>query len=68
MSASSVNLAVIRASVGFTKTTGARQDTDVNAAGKIVGFDMLYYSATSATPAAVNVMGDFSGGFPPAAL
>ncbi len=56
-------ISVTKASVGFTKTSGGSQDTDVNAVGKTVGFDMLYYSATSATTAAVNVTGDFSGGF-----
>jgi hypothetical protein len=56
-------ISVTKNSVGFTKTTGASQDTDVNAAGKTVGFDMIYSSATSATTAAVNVTGDFSGGF-----
>ena len=29
-------------SVGFSMSTGANQDTDVNAAGKTIGFDMLY--------------------------
>ena len=39
------------------------QDTDVNAAGKTVGFDMIYFAATSATAGAVNVTVDTSGGF-----
>jgi hypothetical protein len=56
-------IAVQKSTVMFTKTTGANQDTDVNATGKTVGFDMLYFAATSATSAAVNVTGDFSGGF-----
>ena len=56
-------ISVEKASVGFTKTTGGQQDTDVNATGKTVGFDMLYFSATSATTANINVTGDFSGGF-----
>jgi hypothetical protein len=50
-------------SVSFTKTTGANQETDVNAAGKTVGFDMIYFAATSATSAAVNITVDTSGGF-----
>ena len=56
-------IAVQKSTVMFTKTTGANQDTDVNTTGKTVGFDMLYFAATSATSAAVNVTGDFSGGF-----
>jgi hypothetical protein len=56
-------ISVQKSSVGFTKSTGANQDTDVNAAGKTVGFDMIYFSATSATTAAVNITGDTSGGF-----
>jgi hypothetical protein len=49
-------------SVSFTKTTGANQETDVKA-GKTVGFDMIYFAATSATSAAVNITVDISGGF-----
>jgi hypothetical protein len=56
-------ISVQQKSVMFTKTTGANQDTDVNAAGKPVGFDMIYFAATSATAAAVNVTVDTSGGF-----
>ena len=56
-------ISVTKNSVGFTKSTGAQQDTDVNAAGKTVGFDMLYFAATSATSANINVTGAFSGGF-----
>jgi hypothetical protein len=29
-------------SISFTKTTGAQQDRDVNAKGKLIGFDQLY--------------------------
>jgi hypothetical protein len=56
-------ISVTKTSVQFTKTTIGQQDTDVNAVGKTVGFDMLYITFTSATTAAVNVTGDFSGGF-----
>ena len=56
-------ISVQKKSVGFTKTTGANQDTDVNAAGKIVGFDMIYFTATSATTGAINVTVNTSGGF-----
>ena len=56
-------ISVTKKSIMFTKTTGAQQDTDVNAAGKTVGFDMLYFAATSATSGAVNITGDLNGGF-----
>jgi hypothetical protein len=56
-------ISVTKKSIMFTKTSGASQDTDVNAAGKTIGFDMLYFTATSATSGSVNVTGDFSGGF-----
>jgi hypothetical protein len=56
-------ISVTKKSIMFTKTTGGQQDTDVNAAGKTVGFDMIYFAATSATSANVNITGDFSGGF-----
>jgi hypothetical protein len=55
--------AVQKASHSFTKTTGADQETDVNAAGKTVGFDMIYFAATSATSGNVNITVDTSGGF-----
>ena len=55
--------AVQKATVSFTKTTGANQETDVNAAGKTVGFDMIYFAATSPTSAAVNITVDTTGGF-----
>ncbi len=55
--------AVQKGTVSFTKTTGANQETDVNAAGKTVGFDMIYFAATSPTAAAVNITVDTSGGF-----
>jgi len=56
-------ISVQQKSVGFPKASGANQDTDVNAAGKTVGFDMIYFSATSATAAAVNITVDTTGGF-----
>ena len=43
------------AALTFTKTISASQDANVNAAGKTVGFDMIYFSAAWATAAAVNV-------------
>lgn len=56
-------ISVAKKSIMFTKTTGGQQDTDVNAAGKTVGFDMLYYSPASATTANLNLTVDTSGGF-----
>jgi len=55
-------IAVQKASVQFTKTTFGQQETDVNATGKTLGFDEIYLAATSATTAAANVTGDYSGG------
>lgn len=48
--------------VTFTKTTFGIQDTDVNAKGKTVGFDELYFRATSKTKATANVTLDTTGG------
>ena len=56
-------ISVTKKSVQFTKTTIGQQDTDVNAAGKTVGFDMLYFAVTSATTANVNVTVATNGGF-----
>ncbi len=55
--------AVQKATIMFSKTTEAIQDTDVNAVGKTVGFDMLYVAATSPSSGAANVTVDTSGGF-----
>jgi hypothetical protein len=56
-------ISVTSKSVMLTKSSGAEQDTDVNTAGKTVGFDMLYFMATSATTGAVNITVDTTGGF-----
>jgi hypothetical protein len=56
-------ISVQKKSIMFTRATGATQNTDVNAAGKTVGFNMLYFAATSATAAAINITVDTSGGF-----
>lgn len=40
---------VARKFVSFTKTTGAEQDTDVSAAGKIIGFDDANFAIGKAT-------------------
>jgi len=54
---------VTKSSIMFTKTTGAQQNTDENRAGKIVGYDMLYFTVGSKSTAAVNVTVDVNGGF-----
>jgi hypothetical protein len=56
-------ISVQKANVSFGKTTAGNQGTDVNAAGKTVGFDMLYLAFTSAGTATANVTVDTKGGF-----
>jgi hypothetical protein len=56
-------ISVEKAEHSFSKTSFGEQDTDVNAKGKTVGFDMIYGSLTSATSATLNITGDLSGGF-----
>jgi len=54
--------AVTNKSIMFTKASGGSQETDVNAAGKTVGFDVLYFAASSATTGNINVTFDTTGG------
>src|SRR5215469_4785926 len=56
-------VAVSKGTVSFTRATGGIQDTDVNAVGKTVGFDILYFKAASASTLAVNTTVDTKGGF-----
>jgi hypothetical protein len=56
-------ISVTKKSIMLTKASGAQQDTDVNAAGKTVGFDMLYFPAVSAATGTVNLTVDTTGGF-----
>jgi hypothetical protein len=56
-------ISVQKKSVMFSDAAGGQQDTDVNAAGQIVGFDMLHITVASATTGNVNITGDFNGGF-----
>jgi hypothetical protein len=56
-------VSVTKKSIMLTKASGAQQDTDVNAAGKTVGFDMLYFPAASAATGTVNMTVDTTGGF-----
>jgi hypothetical protein len=51
-----------KATVNFTRATGAIQNTDVKA-GKTIGFDMLYFAASSPSSLAVNLTVDIKGGF-----
>jgi hypothetical protein len=48
--------------ISFTKTRYGQQDTDRNAAGKTIGYDVMHFTNTSANNATVNIAGDFSGG------
>jgi hypothetical protein len=50
-------------SVGFTRTAGAQQDTNVNSAGKTIGFDDLYVTFSGKNGAAAGVALDIKGGF-----
>jgi len=54
--------AVTNKSIMLTKATGASEETDVNAAGKAIGFDVLYFAAVSQTTGNVNVTFDTTGG------
>jgi len=54
---------VQKATAGFTRATGGIQNTDVNTTGKTIGFDMLYFAATSPSSVAVNYTLDTKGGF-----
>jgi hypothetical protein len=56
-------IAVQDKSTMFTQTTGAEQDTDINKAGKVIGFDMIYFAVSSKTTAALNLTLDTTGGF-----
>jgi len=49
--------------VSFGQTAGGEQNTDVDAAGTTVGFDMLYFTFTSPTTAFVNLTFDTAGGY-----
>ena len=48
--------------VMFTNASGGSQETDVNAKGKVIGFDVLYFAATSPTAGNINVAFDTTGG------
>jgi hypothetical protein len=51
-------------SVNFSATTGGQQDTDVSRAGKIIGFDELYFAFNPKTKTASGEVAlDIAGGF-----
>jgi acyl-coenzyme A synthetase/AMP-(fatty) acid ligase len=50
-------------SVMLSQASGGQQDTDVNAAGKTVGFDMLYFLFTAGSTGAVSAAIETTGGF-----
>jgi hypothetical protein len=56
-------IAVAVNSAAFTKTTEGVQDTDVNTAGRIIGFDNLYLRFASTTSASGRATLDTKGGF-----
>jgi hypothetical protein len=53
---------VTKATVGFTRATGAIEGNNVKS-GKTIGFTMLYFAATSPSSTAVNITIDTKGGF-----
>jgi hypothetical protein len=53
---------VMQKGIGFGKTAGGQSDNDVSSTGKLIGFDVLYFSATSATSATINGTVDTKGG------
>jgi hypothetical protein len=55
-------ISVSKSMVSFTKTSVGVQDTDVNKAGKVIGYDETYGVAVSATSSAADVAIDIAGG------
>jgi hypothetical protein len=55
-------ISVTKRMISFSKTSIGAQDTDVNKAGKVVGFDEIYGAATSATTSASDVTVVTKGG------
>ena len=51
-----------KGSTAFSSSTEAEQDTDVNSAGKVVGYDLLYLAVVSSTSVAINITVDVNGG------
>jgi hypothetical protein len=55
--------AVQKGTVTFSRTTQASTATNVNAANKTVGFDVLYFVFTPPSSIAANITVDTNGGF-----
>jgi hypothetical protein len=55
-------VAVLKKLVIYTKTTVAEQDTDVNSAGKAIGFDELYATQTGKTTGTADIAYAETGG------
>ena len=56
-------ISVEKASVQLSKTMFAQQDTDVNAKGKVIGYDELYIAVASGSTGDGWFTGDVDGGF-----
>ena len=55
-------ISVTKAQISLTKTSVGIQETDVNKAGKVVGYDEIYGTAISATSSDANVTVVTKGG------
>lgn len=53
--------AVTNDAVGFTRSTGGSQETDVNSTGKTIGFDVVYFKIRGSS-ATVHAAFDIKGG------
>jgi hypothetical protein len=49
-------------STAFSSSTEAEQDTDINGAGKVVGYDLLYVTLVSSSAAVLSITVDVNGG------
>jgi hypothetical protein len=48
--------------ISFTRSSGGDQETDVNSAGEVIGFDVVYAKITGKNSATVNAAFDLKGG------
>jgi hypothetical protein len=56
-------ISVEKASATLSKTMSAQQDTDLSSKGKVIGYDDLYFAATSSSGANAWFTLDVDGGF-----
>jgi hypothetical protein len=56
-------ISVEKASTSFSKVMFAQQNTDVTSKGAVVGYDDLYFAATSGSAGDGWFVGDLDGGF-----